>query len=371
MTLVGYILQFIGLRALHWTAAVVQLGVTVVMTAARSWVRRNLASDPETSSNWINHEIAWMTTRIVSDKGKPPMLDYDIGHPRMPRRLRQLISKYYASSEVLRINPELRYDKRWRFWELISGLVYESEVIQNSQLGQLFGRTCGPFQTALKFQSNYMENNSFTAAGTDPFQTYLRLSRKFPIADDSTAALSGRLCDVIGNIMTLLVGQDLVTWKDEWQTQFSGPDPREEGICWAFGVNDGSPEDDNDIQKRTKRQLHINIQLPKTTEESSGIGSRRCELLNRDLIQAALRLSLFANAVRSAFRYTNGPSVNNYRLDRIIGLEQMERELGAWLIPPSGFIFFIMPAFTRPHPSFMGFLGMFVSSWSRFVFLSN
>ncbi|PVI00797.1 hypothetical protein DM02DRAFT_486823, partial [Periconia macrospinosa] len=40
----GFILQFMGLRALHWSATIVQLGVMATMTAVRSWVRRGLGT---------------------------------------------------------------------------------------------------------------------------------------------------------------------------------------------------------------------------------------------------------------------------------------------------------------------------------------
>ncbi|UPK99936.1 hypothetical protein LCI18_010871 [Fusarium solani-melongenae] len=46
LAIVGYIIQFVGLRALHWSATIAQLGITLIMTAIRAWVRRGLASDP-------------------------------------------------------------------------------------------------------------------------------------------------------------------------------------------------------------------------------------------------------------------------------------------------------------------------------------
>lgn len=55
----GFILQFVGLRALHWLATVTQLAVTLAITAAHSWVRRGLVRAPATlqpyksDPNWI------------------------------------------------------------------------------------------------------------------------------------------------------------------------------------------------------------------------------------------------------------------------------------------------------------------------------
>jgi hypothetical protein len=39
----GFICQFVGLRALHWSATIMQLGATLLITAIRSWIRRGLA----------------------------------------------------------------------------------------------------------------------------------------------------------------------------------------------------------------------------------------------------------------------------------------------------------------------------------------
>ncbi|KAF1998489.1 hypothetical protein P154DRAFT_247937 [Amniculicola lignicola CBS 123094] len=46
LTLSGFVCQFVGLRALHWSTSVHQLGVTLAMTAVRSWVRRGLSNKP-------------------------------------------------------------------------------------------------------------------------------------------------------------------------------------------------------------------------------------------------------------------------------------------------------------------------------------
>jgi hypothetical protein len=44
----GFVCQFIGLRGLHWSATVAQLGVTVLLTGVRSWVRRDLGEELDT-----------------------------------------------------------------------------------------------------------------------------------------------------------------------------------------------------------------------------------------------------------------------------------------------------------------------------------
>lgn len=46
IALIGYICQFIGLRAMHWSVALIQLAATLTMTCARAFLRRGLANQP-------------------------------------------------------------------------------------------------------------------------------------------------------------------------------------------------------------------------------------------------------------------------------------------------------------------------------------
>lgn len=67
VAVVGFIAQFIGLRALHWSATIVQLGVTLIMTGIRAYVRRGLATNPICSRILDGHEAAWLAMRIQQD----------------------------------------------------------------------------------------------------------------------------------------------------------------------------------------------------------------------------------------------------------------------------------------------------------------
>ena len=64
----GFIVQFVGLRALHWSSTVMQLGATLVLTAARAWVRRGLAKDPIAVSIPTGHELSWLAMHICGLK---------------------------------------------------------------------------------------------------------------------------------------------------------------------------------------------------------------------------------------------------------------------------------------------------------------
>lgn len=62
---VGFVCQFVGLRALHWSATIYQLGVMLFMTIVRSLVRRGLAADPIFYPLLDGHEIAWLTFYMI------------------------------------------------------------------------------------------------------------------------------------------------------------------------------------------------------------------------------------------------------------------------------------------------------------------
>jgi hypothetical protein len=84
LTIVGFVVQFIGLRALHWSTTIIQLGVTLVMTGVRAWVRRGLASDPVTKPIIDGHEKAWLALYIADsrkqqERGEPTVDVYQAG----------------------------------------------------------------------------------------------------------------------------------------------------------------------------------------------------------------------------------------------------------------------------------------------------
>ncbi|RYP67006.1 hypothetical protein DL770_008705 [Monosporascus sp. CRB-9-2] len=65
VTVAGFIVQFVGLRALHWSATIIQLGVTLIMTAIRAWSRRGLASSPDVRNLPEGHELAWLAFHLA------------------------------------------------------------------------------------------------------------------------------------------------------------------------------------------------------------------------------------------------------------------------------------------------------------------
>ncbi|KAF8426089.1 hypothetical protein EV426DRAFT_43350 [Tirmania nivea] len=62
--LIGFILQFIGLRGLNWTVTIAQLGSAIIMTILRAIIRRNMAYHITSESIETNHELDEAARRI-------------------------------------------------------------------------------------------------------------------------------------------------------------------------------------------------------------------------------------------------------------------------------------------------------------------
>jgi ankyrin repeat protein len=71
ISVVGFIVQFTGLRGMHWSAAVMQLAATIIMACLRAWVRRDLSLRPVALAIPTEHEIDWFSTRLAMDRGWP------------------------------------------------------------------------------------------------------------------------------------------------------------------------------------------------------------------------------------------------------------------------------------------------------------
>ncbi|KAJ4308776.1 hypothetical protein N0V84_011892 [Fusarium piperis] len=74
VSLCGFIVQFVGLRGMHWSASVVQLGAILVMAILRAIVRRNLAKNPTCQPLLPGHEMDWLAM-TMGDWAKAPWLD--------------------------------------------------------------------------------------------------------------------------------------------------------------------------------------------------------------------------------------------------------------------------------------------------------
>lgn len=78
-SVVGYIIQFIGFRQMHWLATILQLALAIIMTAIRAYVRRNLSRRPLHHALPVGHELDWLATRKGLYKQLLPDEQSDMG----------------------------------------------------------------------------------------------------------------------------------------------------------------------------------------------------------------------------------------------------------------------------------------------------
>lgn len=87
VAIAGFVLQFIGLGALHYSATVAVLGFSLLMTIIRVRIRRGLAKDPvclpileKNALTWVALRIArndWKTFILKEKDNNPPDLLWD------------------------------------------------------------------------------------------------------------------------------------------------------------------------------------------------------------------------------------------------------------------------------------------------------
>ncbi|KAK7421581.1 hypothetical protein QQX98_002048 [Neonectria punicea] len=79
VTVIGYIIQFIDLRAMHWSASVTLLGAVFIMTMLRVVVRRDLARFPHSQRLVSEHELDWLAMTLANLQ-KDPWPPSDAAH---------------------------------------------------------------------------------------------------------------------------------------------------------------------------------------------------------------------------------------------------------------------------------------------------
>ena len=107
VTIAGFICQFIGLRALHWSVAIMQLVAMIVMTCARALVRRGLAYQPRCEELPIGNEAAGLAYVLAGMKSWEFVTgahsEQDVGLPRVRTLISDhcLLDKPEAPASVL------------------------------------------------------------------------------------------------------------------------------------------------------------------------------------------------------------------------------------------------------------------------------
>jgi ankyrin repeat protein len=68
-SMIGFIVQFIGLTAMHWPAQTAQLAVTLIMTGVRAFIRRGPTQPPRWRKIFGKCEMDWLATVVNLDPG--------------------------------------------------------------------------------------------------------------------------------------------------------------------------------------------------------------------------------------------------------------------------------------------------------------
>ncbi|KAM0431415.1 hypothetical protein ACHAPT_005392 [Fusarium lateritium] len=84
ISLVGFVLQFIGLRGLYWSASIAQLLSIMIMTVLRAAIRRGLAKALQTQRPVPGYELDWLAMRL-SDLDDAPFFEPPKGDIAGPR----------------------------------------------------------------------------------------------------------------------------------------------------------------------------------------------------------------------------------------------------------------------------------------------
>lgn len=92
LSLVGFVVQFMGLRGMHWSVSVAQVGATMVMTTLRAIVRRGLSDCPGAQKLPPGHEMDWLAVRFASCDDRLKLWEGLDRTPKAPpkKRLRKM-----------------------------------------------------------------------------------------------------------------------------------------------------------------------------------------------------------------------------------------------------------------------------------------
>ncbi|KAF4456663.1 ankyrin repeat protein [Fusarium austroafricanum] len=72
--------SFIGLRGMHWSVSIVQLAAVAIMTAARAFIRRQLAVPPQAQPLSRDFELEWLAS-TVADRDDGPWGNFQSDSP--------------------------------------------------------------------------------------------------------------------------------------------------------------------------------------------------------------------------------------------------------------------------------------------------
>ncbi|KAI0163085.1 hypothetical protein BJ166DRAFT_613112 [Pestalotiopsis sp. NC0098] len=136
ISLGGFIAQFVGIRGLHWSVSIVQLGAILAMTVLRAWVRRRLASPPKALPLTFELELEWLAFTL-EHRNDGPWYKSAPGDS-MSKNTWQVQTGIESTYDWLRVR-ERRY---------VVPPIYHKVMRLRSQLGELTGWRGPAFEEA-------------------------------------------------------------------------------------------------------------------------------------------------------------------------------------------------------------------------------
>jgi hypothetical protein len=205
VAVLGFVIQFVGLRALHWSATIYQLGVMVIMTMVRSLVRRGLAADPIFYPLLDGHELAWLTLYMISTNALRIMMGSQSREADPEQRMLEGIVRLEPLTGYFGVHDVRTSIDTITLMHRCTDTVRSILNIEDSRLARAFQPLLD--QRALDSDDTISCNTCFVHICRD-------LQRLTPIssaADDTAASLAL----AIERIMSLVVKSDNILWDNE------------------------------------------------------------------------------------------------------------------------------------------------------------
>ncbi|KAF5590333.1 ankyrin repeat [Fusarium pseudoanthophilum] len=276
LAVTGYIVQFVGFRALHWSATVLQLAITLVITGIRAWVRRGLAGEPNlipSPATSEGHELAWLTLFLVGN-------DEDDGYS----------SDRQASGRV---------------WELISSAIDATSPNIPSGLSlKPYIPICNRLETTLQIEKTGRLNTNL-ASNHQVLGAFNMMKAQFPAAmmHEEITTVCSNLRNVIEKVMDFLSEPGTVTWKnlDILPGQSGEDDQGVSGgiipisLTWSFNVASGRFSPDTLTDMLTERlEFHLTSRAKTRRDLISPDMPPHWILADADYLEAVLSICLYS-----------------------------------------------------------------------------
>jgi hypothetical protein len=193
--LLGFGLQWGGLRTLHWQTGLIQLGLTAVMAGARTYARRRLARERANFKILETHEAAWLAHGVASISDARREISEDNTSPV----------------------PVLGWEELWkRFSETDTSQVLEVPTVQpHNHFTLILPET--PSTSIRRVSEDSLigrgQSSRWVTARVDAFAAFERAAPFH--APDKVEKSSHRLIGAIVGVANLLRLTGHVAWKDE------------------------------------------------------------------------------------------------------------------------------------------------------------